>query len=335
MNKGVVGALAIFAIGLVAVVVRKQHSEMAEPASGPAAQSTVPAYTIAVIPKGTTHSYWKSVEAGAKAAGQDLNVQIQYKGPLQEDDAAGQIALVQEFISDKVSGIVLAPLNDTALLGAVQSATAAKIPVVIIDSGLKGEVGKDYVTYVGTNNTLGGKMAGDQMAKILGGNGKLVLLRYVEGSASTSQREQGFLDAVHERPGLSMLVDNRYGGASVSEAQSMSLNLLDQLRQADGVFCPNESSSIGMLHALEQNNLAGKIHFVGFDATPPLVDALKKGEIDALVSQDPMKMGRLGVQACVDDLNGKPQPPVIDSGVQLITRDNLSDPAVQKLLSGS
>ncbi len=290
--------------------------------------------TIAVIPKGTSHSYWQSVRAGAMQAGNDLGVDIQYKGPVKEDDRAGQISVVQQFVSDNVNGIVLAPLDDHALLAPVQSATSKKIPVVIIDSALNGEAGKDFISFVATNNYQGGVMAGEQLVKILGGKGKVVLLRYVEGSASTNEREQGFLDTMKKNPDITMLVDNRYGGASISEAQSTAMNLLDQLRQADGVFCPNESSTLGMLNALRGVQLNGKIHFVGFDATPALVDALKKGDIDALISQNPKKMGYEGVKACVGAIRGEQVPDKVDSGVELITKDNLSDPAIQKFLNG-
>jgi ribose transport system substrate-binding protein len=334
MNKGILAVVVLVIVGLVAaVVIRKEQSESESPTAGAATQGSM--LTIAVIPKGTSHAYWKSVEAGAEQAGKELGVNIIYKGPVQEDDRAGQISLVDQFISDNVNGIVLAPLDDTALLPPVQSATAKKIPVIIIDSALKGEVGKDFVCYVGTNNRLAGKMGGDQLAKVLGGQGKYLLLRYVEGSASTTEREQGFLDAMAQSAGLKPVMDNfLYGGASVSEAQKTSMNLLDKIQAADGIFCPNESSTLGMLNVLEQNNLKGKKHFVGFDATPPLVEALKKGEVDALVSQDPTKMGYEGVKACVGAIRGEAQQPNIDSGVQLVTPDNLNSPAIQKLLSG-
>jgi len=217
----------------------------------------------------------------------------------------------------------------------VQAATAKKIPVVIIDSALKGDAGKDYVCYVGTDNTAAGKIGGTELARLLGGKGKYVLLRYSVGSASTIQREEGFLQAMKENPGMTPLVTDRYAGATVDQAQTASLNMLAQIKQADGIFCPNESTTVGMLNVLEQNNLTGKVHFVGFDTTPELVDDLRKGELDALVSQNPTKMGYQGVKACVDYINGKPQDPVQDSGVKLITRDNLDTPEVQKLLSGN
>jgi ribose transport system substrate-binding protein len=327
MNKIVLAVVALLIAAAVAlVVVRKQQSETTSTANNE--------LTIAVIPKGTTHSYWNSVHAGADQAAKDLGIKIIFKGPVLEDDRAGQISLVDQFASGDVNGIVLAPLDDTALLPSVQSSMQKKTPVVIIDSALKGDVGKDYVCYVGTDNVAAGKIGGTELARLLGGKGKYVLLRYAVGSASTVQREDGFLSAMKENPGMVPLVDNRYGGATVDQAQAASLNLLSQIKQADGIFCPNESTTQGMLNTLEQNNLAGKIHFVGFDTNPELIEALKKGEIDALVSQDPTKMGYEGVKACVDYIHGVPQPPITDSGARLITRDNLNSPEVQKLLAG-
>jgi ribose transport system substrate-binding protein len=290
------------------------------------------AIKIAVIPKGTTHVFWKSVEAGAKKAGDELKVQIIWKGPLKESDRADQIKLVEQFTAEGVSGIVLAPLDYEALLRPVQGAMEKKIPVVIFDSALKGEPGKDFVSFVATNNRKGGQMAGEQLAKLLGGKGKVVLLRYAVGSASTEEREAGFMAVMKANPGITMLVDNRYGGATVGEAKNEAMKLIDKLKEADGVFAPNESSTLGMLGALQDNNLAGKIKFIGFDATPTLVAAMQKGEIQALVSQDPTKMGYLGVKTVVAHLRGEKVEPNVDTGVRLITPENLTDPDTKKFL---
>lgn len=245
---------------------------------------------IAVIPKGTTHVFWKSVEAGARQAAQELGVDMTWKGPLKEDDRAQQISIVEQFVSEGRSGIVLAPLDENALRRPVDAAMEKKIPVIIIDSTLKGEVGKDFIGFCGTNNKQGGTMGGEELARLLDGKGKVILLRYQEGSASTSQREEGFLEAIKKHPDIQILLDNRYAGATVAEAQSTAMNIIDKLRVADGIFCPNESSTFGMLLALKQNNLAGKIKLVGFDTSPPLIEGLKKGEIQALVAQNPKKM---------------------------------------------
>ncbi len=287
---------------------------------------------IAVIPKGTTHNFWKSVEAGALKAGRELGVEIKWKGPLKEDDRAQQISLVEQFVASGISAIVLAPLDDIALRAPVRSAAERKIPVVIFDSPLKAESGKDFVSLVATDNRRGGRLAGEEMVRLLGGKGKVVLLRCMEGSASTTEREEGFLEVVARNPGIVVTVTNRYAGPTVATAQDAAMNLLDRIREADGIFCPNESSTHGMLLAMRQTGLAGKRTFVGFDASPVLLAALKKGDLKALVAQNPTKMGYLGVVTAVRALRGEKVEPSIDTGCVLVTRGNLSDPAVREVL---
>jgi ribose transport system substrate-binding protein len=291
-------------------------------------------FTLAVIPKGTTHEFWKSVKAGADNAGRETGARIIWKGPLLENDRAQQISIVEQFVANRVSGIVLAPLDEKALLKPVQSAVAKGIPVVIIDSALQGTAGKDFVSFVATDNHQGGVLAGERLAQLMGNKGNVVLLRYDVGSASTEDREAGFLEVMKKNPGIKVLVENRYAGPTVGEAKTAAMQMVDKLKQANGVFCPNESSTMGMLLALRQNHLTGKVKFVGFDATPPLVDALKKGEIDALVAQNPVKMGYTGVKTMIDHLQKKTVPQKIDTGAVVIDAKNLNTPDIQKLLSG-
>lgn len=288
--------------------------------------------SIAVIPKGTTHVFWRSVEAGAQRAGRELDVNIIWKGPLKENDRAMQIALVEQFVTEGVAGIVLAPLDDTALLRPVRGAAARGIPVVIFDSDLNGEVGTDFISFVATDNYEGGRLGGRRMVDLLGGRGKVVLLRYQVGSASTTRREQGFLDVVRESPGIEVILENQYGGATSGETIQKAEELLDTLRRADGIFCPNESTTYGMLVALRKHNLAGRIRFVGFDSSEELVRGLEREEIDALIVQDPRNMAYLAVNTLVGHLRGESVPERIDTGVRVIDRSNLSDLEVRQLL---
>jgi len=293
--------------------------------------------TVAIIPKGEIHSYWKSVHAGAQQAADELGVNIVWKAPLTQRDREQQIALVEQFQLQNINGIVLAPLDKTALVRSVKNAADRKIPVVIIDSPLDGTVGADFVSLVAADNKKAGSAAGDKLAKLLNGKGKLVLLRYMAGSASTEQREQGFLDEIKKHPDIQVISDNQEAGSTTDTAKDKSMQMLDTLRQADGIFCPNESSTLGMLQALRQANLLGKdkkVKFVGFDVTPPLVDAVKAGDIDALVAQNPHKMGYLGVKTCVDYIRGQKIDQNIDVGVELVTPENFNTPAIQNLLNG-
>ncbi len=297
------------------------------------ALSQQPKPRIAVIPKGTTHVFWKSIEAGAQTAGKEFGAEIIWKGPLKENDRAQQISIVEQFVDEGVSGIVLAPLDYAALVRPVSTAMQKNIPVIIIDSGLNGTPGKDFVSFIATDNRKGGTLGGERLAALIGGKGNVVLLRYEAGSASTMEREEGFLERIGKEPAVRVTVSNRYGGATAGEAKTVAMNMVDRLKEANGIFCVNESTTFGMLLALRQNNLAGKIRFVGFDTSPPLIEALEKGEIDALVAQDPIRMGYEGVRAMIEHLQGKEVPATMDTGVRLITRENLDQPEIQKMIS--
>jgi ribose transport system substrate-binding protein len=237
-------------------------------------------------------------------------------------------------IARGVKGIVLAPLDDVALRAPVHNAVKAGIPVVIIDSDLKSE---EYVSFVSTDNRVGGTKGGQRLAGLLGGKGKVVMLRYAEGSASTMNREQGFLDAMKEHPGIEIVSANQYGGATTESAYKASENLLAPFKKngglaIDGIFCPNESTTFGMLRALQDAGLAGKVKFVGFDSSEKLVEAMEKDQIHGLVLQDPMNMGYLGVKTMVQHLRGAKTERRIDTGSTVATRENMNEPEVAALL---
>jgi ribose transport system substrate-binding protein len=291
--------------------------------------------TVAVIPKGTSHAFWQSIHAGAEKAAQELGVTVAWRGPLREDDRDSQVSEVENAIARGVSGIALAPLDDSALVGPVSSAMKRGIPVVIFDSGLKGE---DYVSFVATDNNVGGRLAGDHMAKLLNGKGRLVLLRYAEGHDSTTRREEGFLEAVKGHPGLQLASANQFGGADVESAYKKAETILSTLKApdgslaVDGIFTPNESSTFAMLRVLKDNGWAGKVRFIGFDASDNLVKGLRERQIDGLVVQDPVKMGYLGVKTLVAHLRGEKVERRIDTGVRLVTPEQMDTPEVKELL---
>jgi ribose transport system substrate-binding protein len=292
--------------------------------------------TIAVIPKGTSHSFWQAIHAGAEKAAKELGVEVIWQGPSREDDREAQVAEVETFVSRGVSGIVLAPTDDKALRLPVSNAMRSGIPVVIIDSGLDSD---DYVSFVATDNYKGGRLAGERMLEVLGEGGRVVMLRYMEGSASTMKREQGFMDVMSENPQLNVVSANQYAGATAETAYQASENLLSRFKDPsgelaiDGIYCPNESSSFGMLRALQDLGLAGRIKLIGFDASEQMVRALENGEFDALVLQDPVNMAYLGVKTMVAHLQGEPVERRIDTGVTLITRENMNQPRMRELLS--
>lgn len=291
------------------------------------------ALRIAVIPKGASHEFWKSVEAGARKADAEFDdVEVTWKGPLSEGDEADQIATVEGFVADGYDGICVAPLDAVSLRKPLDGAMKAGIEVLIFDSALKDETG--IVSYVATNNYHGGEMAGEYLAKLLDGKGDILLMKYALNSESTEQREEGFRVAIAKHPEMKIIFEN-YANAGEDRAIALGENMLSTYGdQVDGIFCPNESTAAGMLTVLRRDarGLAGKVKLVGFDAGAKLIDGLEKGDLHATVLQDPVKMGYESVKLMREKLHGHEVDKRMETGEVLATSENCRDPEIRKLL---
>lgn len=285
---------------------------------------------IAVIPKGVSHHFWQTVKAGADAAGKELNVEIVWKGAAQETDITGQINIVEDMINRRVDGIVLAPSHGDSLVPITERAQRENIPVTIFDSGISTE---KYVSYVSTDNREGGVAAAKRMGEKLGGKGKVAILGVKKGSVSTDEREEGFREAIKKDfPGIELVPIILYGEASASKSLAVAEDILTAHPDLTGLFASNESSTVGAVRAIRQRNLSSKVLLVGFDSSPDLAQNVKEGTIDSLVLQDPFKMGYEGVKTIVDKLAGKTPERRIDTGVKLLTKENLDTPEMQRLI---
>jgi ribose transport system substrate-binding protein len=279
--------------------------------------------------------FWQSVHAGARRAAKELDVDIVWRGPLREDDRDSQVAEVENAIARGVSGIALAPLDEAALVAPVMSARRSNIPVVIFDSGLKGG---EFVSFVATDNDKGGELAGEHIGNSLGGRGKVILMRYAEGHDSTGRREEGFLRGLKAFPQIEIVSSNQYLGADVEGAYKRAEALLTRYKNrdgtlgVDGLFAPNESTAFAVMRVLQDNGWSGKLKFVGFDASDGLLKGLRDGVIEALVVQDPVRMGYLSVATMVKHLHGEAVEPRIDTGVHLVTRDALDREDIRQLV---
>jgi ribose transport system substrate-binding protein len=284
---------------------------------------------IAVIPKGTTHIFWQSVRRGAEAAGEEMGVTIYWNGPERESDRDKQIQIIRDFIVQRVDGIVLAPLDRKALVPSVENIFAKNIPCAIIDSGIDTD---KYDTFAATDNYKGGVIAARRMGEILKGKGKIIVVKYMAGSASTTNRENGFIETIEKEFPEIEILDAKYGMDTVETALQATEDLLTKNPELDGLYACNASTAVGALRALKTQRRAGKIKMVGFDTERALIDGLKEGTIDSLVAQNPFKMGYEGVKAVLAKLDGKEVPKRIDTGVALITQENLDTPEIQVLL---
>ena len=288
------------------------------------------ARTFAVIPKGTSHEFWKAVHAGAVKSGDELGIEIIWQGPAREDDRDDQIKVVEQFITKGVDGIVIAPLDDTALVRPLKEAAEAGIPVAVIDSGVNWD---GSITFASTDNFEGGVRAAREMGRQLDGKGNVVLMRYVEGSASTTKREEGFLDTIRsEFPDVVMLSDNSYGGATLEGCVSTAENLLDRFPEIDGVFAPCEPATVAFMRTLDQAGRKASTVLVGFDASESLVDGLRNDKVDALVVQSPFAMGERGVALLVDSIEGRDVAKRVDTGCVVVTRSNMETPEARVVL---
>ncbi|HKI30825.1 MAG TPA: substrate-binding domain-containing protein [Gemmataceae bacterium] len=310
-------------------------------------------YRVVVIPKGLTHEHWQSVHRGADRAAaslaeQGIKVEVIWDGPRTEDDAQAQITLVDRHVAGGVSGIVLAPQHSETMVAPVKRAVDKGIPVVAIDSGLADQ--DVLIKYIATDNYNGGKLAAERLLKVLRNDGKpapkLVLFRYAKGSESTEQREKGFEDHINKvideqkkkgEPTITWLSNDKYAGATADSALKVASPLLGGLQDQgiDGIFAVNESSATGMLRAMQSLKLNKKVRLVGFDSSPPLLQAVSDGDIDGLILQDPYKMGYLSVWTLVKHLEGYDVAPDGDkewsTGEYLVTRENIDEKGIRQL----
>lgn len=287
--------------------------------------------SIAVIPMGTTHEFWKSIHAGAATAARELGVEIIWKGPLKEDDRSEQIQIVETLTDAGVNALVLSPLDDRALVPPVIEAKRLGIPTVIFNSALYGD---HHVSFIATDNYRGGVVGAEYVGKLMRARGNLILIRVHEGSEGSTKREEGFLATIRSKfPHIRILSDNQYGGVTTDTAYQTCENLLNRFSDIDAIFTPNESTTFGALRALQDHGLAGKIIHVGFDSSKKLIEALEEREILGLVLQDPFRMGYESIRTAVMHLKGQSYEKHVDTGVFLATPENMNEPQIKKLLS--
>jgi ribose transport system substrate-binding protein len=285
--------------------------------------------TIAVIPKATSHIFWLTVKSGVEAAGREFDVEILWNGPAQETEYSRQMQILDSMISRRVDGIAVAAAERKALLGSLERAAAAGIPLTVFDSGVDSTT---YLSFVATDNVEAGRLAARTLAQLIKGKGKVAMLMHAPGSASTMDRERGFTEIIErEFPGI-RIVATQYGQSDRAKAMGAAENFLTAHPDLDAIFASSEPSSLGAALAVRSRGLAGKVKVVGFDSSDVILEDLRSDVISAIVVQDPFRMGFEAVRTLVDKLNGKQPPKRIDLPAQVVTKADLDKPEIKKLL---
>jgi len=287
--------------------------------------------TIGVVPKGQVHVFWQTVRAGAEAASKEAGVEMVWAAPQLETDYSGQASIVEDFINRGVSALVIAPSHQKAIVSVAERAIDAGIPVVIMDSGLDST---RPVSYVATDNYQGGALAAREMGRLLGGKGKVAVVGIAAGSGSGLARESGFQETIQrEFPGIELL-GLQYSDSDRSKALSVAEDFLSRAPDVAGMFGSNESAAVGVFRAVQNRGKKGQVKVVGFDASSDLLEALRDGTIDALVVQNPFRIGHDAVAAAVAAIRKQPVEKRIDTGVVVVTQANFESPEVQKVIGG-
>ncbi len=283
---------------------------------------------VGVVPKGANHIFWQTVHAGAVKAAREFGFEVEWNAPALEIDSSRQIEIVESMVNRRLAGIVLAPVDRQALVGVVERAAREGIPVAIFDSGIDTT---RRITYVATDNMEGGRIAARRLGEALGGKGKVGIIGFMPGSASTMEREQGFQEEMNARFPAVQIIGLQFGMANRAKAMAATENLLTAHPDLAGLFADNESSSSGAVQALKARG-SKKVKLVAFDASDQLVTDLESGYIDSLVVQNPFKMGYEATRAVGLKLRGETPAAHLDSGVALVRAEDLKTPEIRALL---
>jgi ribose transport system substrate-binding protein len=319
MKNQIIGVTLLGAVLYLGAGCDQQPTASEQPSQG--------RHVIAVIPKSTNLVFWQSVLAGAQEAGKDYGYTIAWNGPDRETNSASQIQMVDDAIAQQVEGVVLAPVDRQALAPEVDKLDTLKIPCAIIDSGVDAV---HFITFASTDNYQGGVLAARRMGAILGGKGNVVIVKHIAGSHSTAKRVSGFMDTIaKEFPGIK-IVDSESGQDTVEQARQATADLLARNPDVQGLFACNITTSVGALEALQHSQR--QVRMVAFDPDKTLLDGLRAGQVDAIVLQNPYKMGYEGVKAVALHNNGQSSPRLIDTGIEVVTSESLTDPNIMRLL---
>jgi ribose transport system substrate-binding protein len=294
--------------------------------------STVQAGEIAVIVKTVNSTFWQNVQKGADDAIKGASGHtMTFQGPASESAIADQVNLVENAINRGVAGIVLAPSDPDALVPAVKKAWEARIPVVLIDSQLAAGSEQYYQSFLSTDNKNAGELAAKALIERVGTEGKIAVMSYVAGAGSEIGRVGGFSDYIKANSKLE-IVGPFYSQSQMATALNQTTDVLAANADLKGIFGANEPTAIGVGRALAQAGKAGSVVAIGFDGNEDLQNFVKDGTLAGIAVQGSYQMGELGVQTLAKILNKETVEKFVDTGVVMVTKDNIDKPEAQNVL---
>ncbi|WP_366749757.1 sugar ABC transporter substrate-binding protein [Tepidanaerobacter sp. EBM-38] len=311
----IVGITLIFL--LISGCGQQQESQPSDSEQVPQQEAEEP-IKIGVVVKALNSDFWKTVEAGAKAAGKDLGIEVEVLGPSAETAVSEQIDMIEDQITKRVSALAVAPSQPASAIPVFDQAKAAGIPVVLIDTDAQWD---DKVSFVGTGNYNGGKQAGEFIAEKLGKGGKVVILRGAVGDPTHDERSNGAIEVLKEK-GLEV-IDIQPANSERGLGMTVMENMLQVHSDIQGMFATNDEMALGALRAIQA---AGKeIITVGFDGSPDALKSIEEGELTASVAQNSFNIGYQGVVAAVKAVRGEAVDKRIDTGTKIISKDNVKE----------
>jgi ribose transport system substrate-binding protein len=289
---------------------------------------------IPIIVKDTTSFFWQIVLSGARKAGVDLHVKVPELGAQSESDITGQISILENAVAQKPAAIVIAP-TQFAGLGKPIDAAAKQVKIIGIDSAADS---KAFTSFLTTDNVQGGRVGADGLAAAIQAKygkaeGDVALMTSLPGVGSLDQRAKGFKEQLAAKyPGIKLVADKVADGQATT-----GLNIMTDLITANpnlrGVFASNLIMAQGAGQAIAENKAQDRIKLIGFDSDDKLVKFLSDGVITGLVVQDPFRMGYDGVKTALAASKGETVPQNVDTGVNLITKENMNSARSQELLN--
>jgi ribose transport system substrate-binding protein len=293
----------------------------------------VSAAEIAVIVKTVNSTFWQNVQKGAEAAigASKGGNTMTFQGPAAESAIADEVNMVENAVNRKVAGILLAPSDPDALVPAIKKAWEARIPVVIIDSMLSAGADKYYQAFLATDNRKAGELAAKALIEKVGTTGKIAVMSYVAGAGSEIGRVGGFNDYIKANSKL-QIVGPFYSQSQMATALNQTTDVLAANSDLVGIFGANEPTAIGMGRAIKQAGKAGKITAIGFDGNQDLQEFVKDGTLTATIVQGSYQMGEKGIDTLLKILDKEKVEKVIDTGVVVVTKDNIDKPEAKNVL---